>query len=91
MTIAETFRRLEPILASRVCLWVRQMRNAISPDEARADGREYVKTLSTPSANAIRDAPVQTAFKARVQAKNEFVIRSCFWLNTIFSPTRDRV
>ena len=91
MTITETFMRLEPILASRVCFWVRQMRNAMSPDEARADGREYVRTLSTPSANAIWDAPVQTVFKARVQAKNEFVIRSSFWLKTISCPSCAKV
>lgn len=38
-----------------------------------------------------KNAPVQTAFNARVQEKNEFVIRSCSWLKTTFCPTSVRV
>lgn len=40
--------RLEPILASRVCFWVRQIRNAISPDAARRGEAEGNVKLCPP-------------------------------------------
>jgi hypothetical protein len=63
------------------------MRNAISPDQA--------EEMLDPPALSIRrtkkNAPVQTAFNARVQEKKEFVILSCSWLKTTFCPMSVRV
>lgn len=48
--------------------------------------------LVIPLAEAIRKhAPVQTAFKARVQEKNELVILSCSLSKIMFVPRRDSV